>query len=411
MDKNPVTRIPLDLKFLSENEMQIWNTLHANIVGQDFAKKILVSRLSNLTNGLSGAITGPKPSATLLFIGPTGSGKMHLIKTLAKEFLGDENGFLRVNCIIFSEGMITQEKIDEPGFRYYAGCIYEDAREAAETEMKMLGIDLEALQKAMSANIKKGAEFDKCNKFYEAEVAKLRKKERAIENKLKKVAESIKWRPGGNYRSVVVFEGIDEAHSGIINVLREILDSGTYTASDGNIVSFRNSIIVLKCNLLSEDLLGDLQKKGTMGFDTKTAETTFDDIYKKAIKKAVESIPSELLKEIGKENIVVFRPFSKDDMLKIIERKLKVLSVLYLDGSDKTVSVIFTDNLKEFIYNETQDSVNKILGASSIERIISLRICNRLNKIIETKGFNICPGDTIEMDVVDKDIVCSKLVT
>ncbi|HBM45444.1 MAG: ATPase AAA-2 domain protein [Parcubacteria group bacterium GW2011_GWF2_38_76] len=404
-----INRTPLILKSLSSREMAIWTALDEYVVGQDFAKKILISRLTNLNNGLRMIVTGSKPPATLLFVGPTGSGKMHFIKSFAKIIFGNENAFLRVNCTLFSEGMITQQKIDEFGFDLYARSVYQTQIDAANAEIEKIAEKVNTIERVMNQKVKDGESFDKCAESYYKEIEKLNKKKEAIDAKLDKTLKNIKWEPGGNYQSIVVFEGVDEMHPGVINVLREILDSGTFTSGNG-VVSFKNCFIFLKCSLLSEDLVGDYLKRGTVGYRTKEKSEPSTEFYKTAKDRVAKMIPLELLKEIGKENIVVFRPSVKKEMIKIIDKKLENLNKIYLSKNPKKeININFTEKLKEYIYEETQDSVNIILGASSIERIISIRICNRLNKIVTTEEFGIVPGDTIEIDILNGEIVFNKI--
>lgn len=406
MEKDNIIRTPIDLKKLTKRESYLFGFLNQMVVGQDFAKKTVINRYLNKDNGLRLAITGDKAPATLLFIGPTGSGKMHLIKSFAQMFLGDENALVRVNCTLFHEGMITQEKIDQHGFSLYKHMASDDAYKRAQENMDALEEEFSRIEEEFKKKISEGKNSQKSIEWRDKELKKIFKKREETIAEFEKFVENIKWQPGGRYPAVVVFEGIDEMHPGIVNILREILDSGTFTNANGDIVSFRNCFVFLKCNLLSEDL----SSKAQIGYDTKKNAVSFTDLYEAAILRLKKALPIELLKGIGKENIVVFRPFSQKEMTEIINRKLDILSQLVSpEDPQKTIKIIFTEALRSYVYDETQDAINNNLGASSIDKIISLRICNRLNKMVENPELGIKPGDIIEVDVVNNEMVFNKI--
>ncbi|HRY62379.1 MAG TPA: AAA family ATPase, partial [Candidatus Paceibacterota bacterium] len=364
------------------------------------------SRFLNKDSGLRQAVAGDKPPATLLFIGPIGSGKMHLIKSFTRMmFMGNENAFVRVNCTLFHEGMVTQEKIDQPGFEFFARLEAEESKDKAEKELAEIDEEYLAIEQIFKDKIINGADQDDCVRERDEKVSHIIERQKEVVERHKKFVQSIKWQPGRDYPSVVVIEGIDEMHPGIVNVLKEILDSGRFRNANGEVVYFGNCFIFLKCNLMSEDFT----KPQKMGFDTGNADDSFNDLYKAATQKLLRILSMELLKEIGKENIVVFRPFSKKELMDIIDRKLSVLGTIVPPGDDESsVSVVFTDNAKRHIYNEARDRMNKMFGAAPIDRIISLRICNKLDKVIANKEYDVKGGDTLRVDAANGEIVFYK---
>ncbi|MDD3150828.1 MAG: hypothetical protein PHV68_08330 [Candidatus Gastranaerophilales bacterium] len=91
------------------------------------------------------------------------------------------------------------------------------------------------------------------------------------------------------------------------------------------------------------------------------------------------------LKESGIRNIIELQ-------IKEMERKIQIAS--------PGTKLIFSQPLKDFLFTETQDPVNKALGARPIENVIKSKILNPLmNLIIKGEEGGIIPGDIIKIDI------------
>lgn len=156
-----------------------------------------------------------------------------------------------------------------------------------------------------------------------------------------------------NPYSIVLFDEIEKAHPEVFNLLLQILDDGRLTDSQGRIVDFKNTIIIMTSNLGSELLL---------------------DNNKEGVEKLLKShFRPEFLNRI--DEIVYFNPLSKDVQYKIVE---KLLNLLGERLKENYFSVEFSDNLKKYILDS---SFSFEFGARPLKRFIS----NEVETIIATK--------------------------
>lgn len=56
--------------------------------------------------------------------------------------------------------------------------------------------------------------------------------------------------------SVILFDEIEKAHADVFNVLLQVLDDGRLTDSQGRMVDFKNTVIVMTSNLGAKDAQG-----------------------------------------------------------------------------------------------------------------------------------------------------------
>ncbi len=180
------------------------------------------------------------------------------------------------------------------------------------------------------------------------------------------LTEAVKRRP----YSLILFDEIEKAHPEVFNILLQILDDGRLTDSKGYTVNFRNTIIILTSNIGSHYF----RKIGSIGF-TRNEEREFEDYKERTIKALKEFFKPEFLNRI--DEIIVFKPLSKEDLRKIVEIQLnKVKDNLLKKG----INVVFEDNVKEILIEKGFDPE---YGARPLQRIIQKLILDPLaQKII-----------------------------
>ena len=81
------------------------------------------------------------------------------------------------------------------------------------------------------------------------------------------LTEAVRRRP----YSVVLFDEVEKAHPDVFNILLQVLDDGRITDSQGRVVDFKNTIIILTSNLGSQYILEGIDADGNLSSDTKTA--------------------------------------------------------------------------------------------------------------------------------------------
>lgn len=149
-----------------------------------------------------------------------------------------------------------------------------------------------------------------------------------------------------NPYSIVLFDEIEKADPEVFNLLLQILDDGRLTDSQGHLVDFKNTIIIMTSNLGSEYILHGEKDK-------------VEEILHRTFKP-------EFLNRI--DEIVYFNPLSKDVQLKIVDKMLHELQGR-LEG--QFYSVEFTDSLKKWILDS---SYTPNFGARPIKRFIQDKV-------------------------------------
>ena len=156
-----------------------------------------------------------------------------------------------------------------------------------------------------------------------------------------------------NPYSIVLFDEIEKAHPEVFNLLLQMLDDGRLTDSQGRVVDFKNTIIIMTSNLGSEYLLNNERDK---------VEALLHQTFK-----------PEFLNRI--DEIVYFSPLSKETQSKIVD---KMLSNLNNRLKESYYSFEFSDALKSWIL---ESAYSPIYGARPIKRFIQ----NKVETIIANK--------------------------
>ncbi len=158
-----------------------------------------------------------------------------------------------------------------------------------------------------------------------------------------------------NPYSIVLFDEIEKAHPEVFNLLLQVLDDGRLTDSQGRVVDFRNTIIIMTSNIGSEFLLNNERDK---------VEAMLHQTFK-----------PEFLNRI--DEIVYFSPLSKETQGKIVD---KMLNNLNSRLKESYYSFEFSDALKTWIL---ESSYSPIYGARPIKRFIQNKVETTIaNKII-----------------------------
>ena len=174
---------------------------------------------------------------------------------------------------------------------------------------------------------------------------------------------------------IVLFDEIEKAHPEVFNLLLQILDDGRITDSQGRVVDFKNTIIIMTSNLGSELLL-----KGEKDKVNQLLHSSFRP---------------EFLNRI--DEIVYFNPLDKSTQYKVVE---KMLNILVNRLKENYISVEFTDKVKDYVLD---NAYSFEFGARPIKRFIQ----NNIETIIATEIINgkIDTKHKYVMDYVDNNLV------
>ncbi|MCH3909573.1 MAG: AAA family ATPase [Bacilli bacterium] len=173
-----------------------------------------------------------------------------------------------------------------------------------------------------------------------------------------------------NPYSIVLFDEIEKADPEVFNLLLQILDDGRLTDSQGHLVDFKNTIIIMTSNLGSEYIL-----EGDKAPVEKLLHQTFKP---------------EFLNRI--DEIVYFNPLNKDVQYKIVE---KMLNELRARLENQFYDVSFTDNLKNYVLDS---AYSPEYGARPLKRFIQDKIETVLASAIIKGDMNTTDNYLVDVD-------------
>ncbi|HET7424069.1 MAG TPA: ATP-dependent chaperone ClpB [Gemmatimonadales bacterium] len=188
------------------------------------------------------------------------------------------------------------------------------------------------------------------------------------------LTEAVRRRP----YSVVLFDEIEKAHPDVFNVLLQILDDGRLTDSQGRLVDFRNTVIIMTSNIGSPLIV--------------QAGVQADDRAWLAVEERVRdelrnNFRPEFLNRV--DDIIVFRPLSRKDLAEIVDIQLRHLEKL-LAGRHLRLEV--TPEAREFLADRGYDPV---YGARPLKRVIQRELQNPIALQVLEGTFH--EGDTVRV--------------
>lgn len=150
--------------------------------------------------------------------------------------------------------------------------------------------------------------------------------------------------------SIVLFDEIEKAHPDVLNILLQILDDGRLTDSQGHLVDFRNTIIIMTSNLGSEALLEDKESS-----------------QQQALNILKTRFRPEFINRV--DEIVIFNPLNQNVIQEIIHKELNDL-VLRVN-SEKEYQITYQE---EIVKQILKDAYDQEYGARPIKRYIQQHI-------------------------------------
>ena len=181
-----------------------------------------------------------------------------------------------------------------------------------------------------------------------------------------------------NPYSIVLFDEIEKAHKDVFNILLQILDDGRLTDSQGRLVDFKNTIIIMTSNLGSEYILDN--------------ETNANELVMNELKNTFRP---ELINRI--DEIIVFNSLKQNVIGEIVDKIIKELNERL---SQNYIRVEITNAVREKIIEEAYDPR---YGARPIKRYITKNIENLIaHKLIDE---NMKVGTTLVVDVKNDEFI------
>ncbi len=186
--------------------------------------------------------------------------------------------------------------------------------------------------------------------------------------------------------AVVLFDEIEKAHPDVFNILLQIMDDGRLTDGKGRKVDFKNTVIIMTSNLGSAYLQSENIRDA--------------DGFERASKQVMDALHGHFKPEFLNrvDDIVIFHPLGKEELVKIVELRLEDLRRLL---ADRKISLELTDAAKELLFSEGYDPN---FGARPLKRAIQKLVQDPLAlKILDGA---VLHGDHV---VVDADKKAGKM--
>ena len=323
----------LDPTLRSTDATEFAKALHRNIVGQDQAVEEVAEIYQTFLAGLN---PPGRPVANLLFLGPTGSGKTHVVEAMAQTLFGDARACIKIDCAEFQHSHEIAKLIGSPpgylGHRETHPLLTQQALNQWHTEKLKL--------------------------------------------------------------SILLFDEIEKASDALWQLLLGVLDKATLTLGDNRRVDLSQCVIIMTSNLGAAEMSN--LASGRLGFSPK--EEVLDDgfdqkIDRTATEAARRKFTPEFMNRIDK--VVVFKTLRSAHLQQILDLELEMVQqrILGASGSRKFLFGC-TDRVKNFLLEEGTDAK---YGARHLKRAIERNLVSPLANLVATAQLKF--GDFVRIDL------------
>jgi ATP-dependent Clp protease ATP-binding subunit ClpB len=197
------------------------------------------------------------------------------------------------------------------------------------------------------------------------------------------LSEAVRRRP----YSVILLDEVEKAHIDVFNILLQVLDDGRITDSQGRVVDFRNTIIIMTSNIGSEYIL-----------NLAADDDNYDTMQKKVLQALRKHFRPEFLNRI--DDLIIFHTLKKNQLRRIVTLQMKRIERLL---EEQDINLELSDAALDYIVNSGYDPV---YGARPLKRAIQRELENPIaTKILE---MTFEPGDTILIDCQNNKLLFDK---
>lgn len=194
------------------------------------------------------------------------------------------------------------------------------------------------------------------------------------------LTEAVRRRP----YSVILFDEIEKAHPDVFNVLLQIMDDGRITDSQGRVINFKNTVIIMTSNIGSRYLM-----EGVNGDEIP------ETVRVSVMHELKEHFRPEFLNRI--DDVILFKPLTKIEIRKIVDLLITDLNKRL---ADRRMLVELDDKAEDWVGEQGYDPV---YGARPLKRFLQKQIETKLARaIIEGQ---VREGDIVHFKVKDDHLV------
>jgi len=317
--------------------------LGARIVGQERA----VRRMSGLYQIFLAGMNPPnRPIGTMLFLGPTGSGKTRVIEAASEVLYADPNGVVKIDCAEFQHSHEIAKLIGSPPG--YLG--------HRETSPMLTQENLDRMHN-----------------------------------------EELKL-------TLVLFDEIEKASDALWQLLLGILDKATLTLGDNRRVDFSKCMVVMTSNLGAREM-SDLISGGigfAPGKGAKSPDSEVDQkIYRTAVEAARRKFSPEFMNRIDK--VVVFRSLKEHHLRAILDLELQSVQDRIMMSAGTKFVFQCSDEAKDMLL---QEGIDYKYGARHLKRAIERFLVYPLSNLVATGQIGL--GDLVQVGLDGNKLTFSK---
>ena len=329
----------LDPEQKSPRAQDFEDRLGARIVGQERA----VRRMSGLYQIFLAGMNPPnRPIGTMLFLGPTGSGKTRVIEAASEVLYADPNGVVKIDCAEFQHSHEIAKLIGSPPG--YLG--------HRETSPMLTQENLDRMH-----------------------------------NEELKV-------------TLVLFDEIEKASDALWQLLLGILDKATLTLGDNRRVDFSRCMVVLTSNLgareMSELISGGIGFAPGKGVKNPHDTEVDQKIYRTAVEAARRKFSPEFMNRIDK--VVVFRSLKEHHLRAILDLELQAVQDRIMMSAGTKFVFQCSDAAKDMLL---QEGIDYKYGARHLKRAIERFLVYPLSNLVATNQIGL--GDLVQVGLNEKD--------
>jgi ATP-dependent Clp protease ATP-binding subunit ClpC len=210
------------------------------------------------------------------------------------------------------------------------------------------------------------------------------------------LTEAVRRRP----YSIIVFDEIEKAHPEAFNILLQIMEEGHLSDAKGQMVDFRNAMIIMTSNVGAETI-----KRGpNLGFSFQQDQVLeekqqYAEMRKKLLEQLKKQFRPEFINRV--DSIIVFRQLSQADIRQIVDIILGEVNERLVDHE---LIIEATDDAKNWLSEHGYDAE---FGARPLRRLIQTEVEDKLSDAVLSGKFK--KEDIILLDVDDDGIVLQKV--
>ncbi len=192
--------------------------------------------------------------------------------------------------------------------------------------------------------------------------------------------------------AVILFDEIEKAHPDVFNILLQILEDGRLTDSQGRVVDFKNTVIIMTSNVGARNIT----EQKTIGFNNvENKEKNYEQIKGDVMSELKKAFRPEFLNRI--DEIIVFKPLDEMEIQKIVEIMIKNSTSRL---KERNITIEVTEDMKKHIAKKGFDPA---YGARPLRRAIQSLIEDTLaEEILDGKVKN---GDEVIINFENEKVV------